>query len=99
MMIPVTKGVKVGPIITLYGSRPINNDRNYPDPINVAMLYRYRVTILNFDKKKQSEIEQWCNENCFCKVEIIILQASKNQWTCICAFEKKIDCVGFKLWW
>lgn len=96
MMIPVTTGVRLG-LISTATSGTIND--GYKKLANVATLYRYRFTILDFDQSKKIKIIKWCEENCLRKVEIIIIQTSKNQWACVCAFEKKIDCVGFKLWW
>ena len=73
--------------------------RKYKDPDRVAMLYKYRVTILCFDRSCEREIRDWCDENCLRKVEIVIVLTDVDTWACICAFEKKIDCVGFKLRW
>lgn len=76
----------------------ISNNK-YKNPADIAMLYRYRFTILDFDRIRYAEIQRWCKENCLRRVEVLIVPINKNQYACICAFEKKIDCVGFKLWW
>ena len=80
-------------------TRNTTGNRRYKNPANVATLYRYRFTILDFDGTRYDEIQKWCKENYLCKVEILVVQTSNKQWACICAFEKKIECVGFKLWW
>ena len=96
-----TTGLKLGEI-TIFSSggnlRP-RFGREYKNPDKVAMLYRYRFTIWNFDRSCERELRAWCDENCLRKTEIVVILTDVDTWACICAFEKKIDCVGFKLWW
>lgn len=72
---------------------------DYKDPSLTPSRYRYRVAIDNFDLNLETEIKEWCEKNCLRRFEMLKVRTGLSRFTLVTSFEKKIDCMAFKLRW